>query len=86
MAEIKIVKVTVSVSINIHLFNIEGILWNCSLMLLANTAGFCAVFIEVGFVLPIASSIPFWVIAESGWLHSAVWALVCAWCDILLPI
>ena len=86
MQEINIVKVTVSVDFNIRLFNIEEFFWDGALMLLANTAGFCAVFIEVVFVLPIASSIPFWVIAESVGLHSAVWALVCAWCDILLPI
>ena len=86
MQEIKIVKVTVSVVFNIRLFNIEGFFWDGAFMLLANTAGFCTVFIEVVFVLSIASSIPFWIIAESGWLHSTVWALVRAWCDIFLPI
>ena len=80
------VKINVSVSFNHCWFNIEDIVLDGALTLLANTAGLCAIFIEVVFVLPVASSIPFWVIAESWGLHSAVWALVCAWCDILLPI
>ena len=68
------------------LCKIEVIDWDGALGQLASITGFCTVLSEVAFILPIASSIPLRIIAESGWLHSAIGALVCTWCYILVPI